>query len=391
MKVLLAHSYYRLPGGEDRYVDQLASLLRSDHKVVLLGRRNEELGGKLRTLERLFFSPKERDRVCRVIDECSPDIIHVHNVYPSLGPAVHLAAASRGIPLVMTVHNHRLRCPNGYMFTEGSTCSRCMDGAYFNAALHHCFPDRTQAAAYAAALWTHRYPFKIEDKVTLFVGVSNFMREQLVSWGMPSERVIAVRNFTDHRPRSSAPPAGRFGAYVGRISPEKGLDVLLKALESAGDPPFRIVGDGPQLQASQLLADRLGLRHTIFLGRLPPTQIADIMADSRFVAVPSLWEETSCLSGMEGLAGGRPLLVARIGALPELVQHGEGLSFEPGDVNDMAAKIQRLMEDDDLCQQAGQRGLELVRREFTPKVHLQRIEGAYERAIALHTKAAGAQ
>ena len=274
-----------------------------------------------------------------------------------------------------------MRCPNGYMFTEGRNCRRCQTGGYHNAVLHQCFEERSQAAAYAGILWTHRFVMKLEQKVSMFVGVSEFVRGELIAWGLPASRIAVVRNFTDHDYHNADETPGSFGLFIGRLSDEKGVAVLLESLKRAGDPPFKIVGDGPARPALLAQAAGLGLENTKWLGRVDPAAVPRLVRESRFIAIPSLWRETSCLAGIEGMAGGRPLLVTDLGALPELVEGGAGLKCRPGDPTDMSAKMVRLMTDDDLCRKAGGRGLHLVRSEFGPEIHLRRLESVYEKVL----------
>lgn len=379
MRVLIAHSFYRLSGGEDRYVEQQVGLLRSRHEVELLARHNRDLQGGLATATRMTLSTSELKSVQDAVDRFQPDLIHLHNAYPALGPAVHLAAKRRDVPLVLTVHNFRLRCPNGYTFTEGAPCVRCVNGNYLNAVVHRCFPSRSQAAGYAASLWVHRFVLKLDAKVTAFIAPSEFVGNRLVDWGVARPRVEIVRNYTELDSGSPAP--GSFGMYLGRLSSEKGIDVLLHALARAGDPPFRIVGDGPLRTALVDVARELGLERTEFVGQVPSEQVPALLREARFLALPSLWDENAPLAALEAMAAGRPLLVTEKGGLPELVANGEGLVCEAGDAHDLADKISTLMADAALCEATGRRALARSREEFTPAAHLRRLESAYERVL----------
>ena len=378
MRILIAHCFYRLPGGEDRYVEQQMEVLGPRHTVELLARRNEDLGGNLDTARRMLRSSKETRAVGETIARFKPDVIHLHNSYPSLGPAVQLAAERRRVPLVMTVHNFRLRCPNGYMFTEGKPCYRCEGGLYHNALLHNCFPSRGQAATYAAALWLHRFVLRVQDKVTLFLTPSRYVSERVLSWGFDPQRVKVLRNFTDIPPHAGRP--GSYGIYVGRLSSEKGLDVMLRALARAGDPPFRVVGDGTVRPALEALARELGLANTVFVGRVAPARVSELLEDARYAAMPSLWDEVAGIAALEAMAVGRPLLVTEKGGLPELIETGEGLLARAGDVEDTAAKVKILMEDDVRWHQMSERALTRARNEFTPEAHAIQLEQAYEDA-----------
>jgi glycosyltransferase involved in cell wall biosynthesis len=382
VRVLIAHSFYRLAGGEDRYVRQQTELLSHDHEVELFSRRNDELPGGVSSVLTMTLSEKRIREAVDVIEAFRPDVIHVHNVYPALGPAVHLAAKRRRVPVVMTVHNFRLRCPNGYMFTEGAPCERCIPGNYTNAIVHRCFPERSQAVAYAGSLWTHRFVLRLEKTVSMYIAPSEFMRARLRSWGFDEERIRLVRNFTDVKAMAASPP-GSFGMYLGRLSSEKGLEVLLRALRQAGDPPFRIVGDGPLESGLAELAADLGLERCLFLGRKTPDEVTSLLKECRFLAMPSLCHENSPLAALEALTVGRPLLTSTMGGLPELVGQDRGLTFQSGDISDAADKITLFMGDEALCKTTGAAAAEFAATELSPGRHQAGIEDAYAGAASL--------
>jgi glycosyltransferase involved in cell wall biosynthesis len=354
--------------------------LSRTHDVHLLEEGNEDLSDGLRTALGMMYSPDRKREVTELIERFKPDLIHVHNVYPALGPAVHLAAAEAAVPLVMTVHNYRLRCPNGYRFTEGAVCNRCMKGVYAHAMLHRCFPSVKQSAAYASALWVHRFLVRLSSKVAAFLTPSGFVCDWLVREGIEASRVSVVPNFVESRSEANA-RVGEYGVYIGRLSSEKGLDVLLRALAAAGDPPFRIVGDGPEETRLLALREEVGLENTTFEGRLRPDEVDPLVRHSRYLVMPALSDENCPMSALEAMSLGRPLLVTRRGGLPELVRNENGLICRPGDPADMAASLRRLVDDPDLCERAGQRGLDLHARSFTPQAHLELLESAYRACL----------
>jgi glycosyltransferase involved in cell wall biosynthesis len=155
------------------------------------------------------------------------------------------------------------------------------------------------------------------------------------------------------------------------------LDVLLAALDRAGDPPFMIAGDGPLRRALEDLAGRLGLVNTMFLGWQSPQQSRELVAAARYVAIPSIGEETANLAALEALSAARPLLVSQRGALPELVASGAGLACRPGDDMDLSEKISLLMKDDALCRRASAEAAEFARRWLDSKFHLSELVSLY--------------
>jgi glycosyltransferase involved in cell wall biosynthesis len=379
LRILYAHCFYRTPGGEDRHVRDQVALVSRVHDVELLAEANLDLSRTPLTAARMAYSPKKTREVLAVIDRFAPDILHLHNAYPSLGAAAVLAARERSIPLVMTVHNFRLRCPNGLMFTENAVCRRCQSGAYVNAIVHRCFPTRAQAGAYAAALWVHRFLMRLDEQVAAFVVPSEFVRGRLLEWGIDASRIRMVRHFVSPSDFTEvATPSGSYGAFAGRLSSEKGLHVLLRALRRAGDPRFSLIGDGPQRASLEAMARDLALTNTTFHGWRRPDEVRALIREARYVAVPSVWEETASLAALEALAAGRPLLVSNRGALPELVATGAGLHSRPGDEIDMAEKIRQLVNDEALCRQASSRAREFARRWLAPDRHLADLDSLYQ-------------
>jgi glycosyltransferase involved in cell wall biosynthesis len=207
------------------------------------------------------------------------------------------------------------------------------------------------------------------------------MRTTLRHWGIPDERVTLIRNYTWPMAAANSVP-GEHGAYVGRLSREKGVHVLLEALRNAGDPRFLIVGDGPEAMQLRRTASRLGLRSTSFLGEMPAEGVIRVLRTARFVVLPSLWNENAPLVALEAMARGRPLLVSSVGGLPELAADGRGWSCQPGDIFGLARQIGLLMRDDAMCRQAGDAALAFARDELTPSRHRVRLEHAYRSLIS---------
>jgi len=379
MRILIAHSSYRIAGGEDRYVQQQIELLSTAHDIEVIRPHNRDLEGGLRTGARMLYSGTLAQHVMDVMHRFRPHIVHLHNAYPSLGPAVQVATCRLQIPLVMTVHNHRLRCPNGYMFTQGGFCQRCRHGNYVHALMNKCFPSRTQAVAYGMTLWAHRFIMKLEAGVRLFIAPSRYMLNRLEEWGLGGSRASLVPNFAWPAAVWDDGTPGAYGMYLGRMSAEKGLLSLLEALRLAGDPPFRFVGEGPLLESLSTAAKSLGLSNTVFAGRVPPKDAAALVGQARYLAMPSLCEENAPLAALEAMSAGRPLLVSDRGGLPELVDNDPSLTCPAGKAPDWAQAIRRLHVDDRLCVTAGRRALRTFRHSYSPEMHRSWLEASYAR------------
>jgi glycosyltransferase involved in cell wall biosynthesis len=207
------------------------------------------------------------------------------------------------------------------------------------------------------------------------------MRQRLLDWRIAPERVETIRNFTHGIHTSMVGPVGTYGMFVGRLSMEKGADVLLKALRLAGDPPFRVVGDGPARSMLERMALDLGLRNATFMGWQTPVALTNLLGGARYVTLPSVWEENAPLVALEALAAGRPLIVSDIGGLPELVESGSGVVSRRGDPSDLAAKIHLFMHNDDTCAYASQKATAAARQWLTPERHLRSLESVYANVV----------
>jgi len=215
------------------------------------------------------------------------------------------------------------------------------------------------------------------------------MRDRLLSWGIPARRIRTIRNFvTSIPPRAS--PSGEYGMFVGRLAREKGIDTLLEGLALAGDPPFRIVGEGPIASELKASSVRLHLKNVVFTGRLAARAVADLLARSRYLVMPSVCEENAPMAVLESMAAGCPILVSRRGGLTELVQGGSGLTFEPGDPQSLAEMIHVLARESDTCKELGIRGRLFAQEHLSAEGHREQLEQLYERVTGgKSTHAAG--
>jgi GT2 family glycosyltransferase len=228
-------------------------------------------------------------------------------------------------------------------------------------------------------LSAHRLGFRLENVIDCFVAPTQFMADKLRSWGIPSDRITIVRYFTASHP--PATPPGRTGLYLGRLSAEKGVDVLLEALARAGDPAFEIAGGGPADHDLRRRAADLGLMNVTFLGQLEKAGVNDALQRARYVVVPSIWDEPFGIVALEALAAGRPVIGTATGGLEELVDKGGGIVIPPSDADALAAAIGRCVADDELIAAAAERGRAVANSDFTPLVHLAALERMYAAVV----------
>lgn len=379
MRILLVHNYYRRWGGADATVRFDAGLLRSaGHEVVEYSRHSSEMAGRGATALSAFHSTRTVQDIHRLCRDRF-DVAHVHNVMPLISPSVYGAIARHGIPIVQTVNDYRMMCVNGVFFTQGAVCTRCRDGNFLHALPRTCHPEGKAATwLYAAVLGLARMTRTFMRHVTLFMAVSDFVRRQLRQTGIPEARIMVKGNI----PTLEVSPsyaAGRYGLYMGRLSAEKGVWTLLRALEGRRDFPFKIAGTGPEEASMRKHVAERGMGHVEFLGFVEGTARFDLLRGAAFLACPSECHETFGISPLEALSVGTPVVAARSGGLPELVVPGvTGALFDPQDAVGLTAAMGEARGWDAEIRRSARRFFD---ERLTSRAALDGLERAYSRAL----------
>ena len=295
----------------------------------------------LASLPRFFHSREAGEKFARLIDDFRPDVIHAHGIYHHLTNAILAPARQRGVPIVYTLHDYKLICPAYHFYTpQNGVCERCRGGRQWRCLTNRCTQGPlAMDALYALEGWIQWHGGALRSAVARFVGPCRFIVDKFAEHGFPREKLRYVPNFfesADDAPAAADEVAalrqarGRHILYFGRLSPEKGVDVLIDAA-AAANAPLTIVGDGPQRDALERQARALGAR-CLFTGHLKGAALWAEVEAATAVALPSLWYEIAPKSVLEAQARGKPVVTTRIGGLPELVEDGEnGLLVEPGD------------------------------------------------------------
>jgi glycosyltransferase involved in cell wall biosynthesis len=345
--VLLLHNRYRQAGGEDTVVGAEQALLESrGHAVRRFEVSNDTIGGvssRIRAAGRAIYSFAARRDVARELEGFAADVVHVHNFFPLLSPAVYSAARHAGAAVVQTVHNFRLLCPSGILFRDGHPCEECMGRAVaWPSVLHGCYRgSRVATAPVAAMLAAHRALRTWSRLVDRYITPSEFVRQLLVRGGFPPERIDVKPHFVaGDPPRGDG--RGGYALAVARLAEEKGIGTLLAAWRRLRrEVPLKIVGDGPLRE--ELAAASRDLPQVEWIGHVPPERVRELMQAASVLVVPSVWYETFGMVIVEAFAAGLPVIAARHGAMAELVGHGHsGLHVAPGDPAELAVAVERL-------------------------------------------------
>ncbi|MGW2228614.1 glycosyltransferase [Streptomyces formicae] len=393
MHVLVVHNRYgsAQPSGENKVVDQEVALLRAaGHRVEVFERRSDDIGarslmGKVAVPLLVPWNPSVRSELATRLRTSRPDVVHVHNVFPLLSPAVLAACADAGVPAVATLHNYTQICPPGTLQRDGKPCTECVGAtAPVPAVRHGCYRNsRLATVPLAVSLSVNRRRWW--SGVERFFCISAAQRDVLVRAGMPAERLAVKHNFVPD-PDERRTGDGEHLLYLGRLAEAKGLRLLMAAwdeLAASGGVgvPLVIAGTGPlEHEVTGWAAGRDDVR---YVGLYDTAQCQRAIARSVAVLAPSTWLEAFGLVVVEAMAAGVPTVAAGHGAFVELVDDGvTGLLHRPGDSGSLAARIRRIAADQGRNREMGQAARRRYEQGFSPAVGLERLVEGYRTAIA---------
>ena len=384
MRILAIHNYYQIRGGEDEcYEAEMELLQKHGHLVDLYQEKNDRVAalGKLRTAARTLWSRPSYQAVKQRLTAQAYDVVHVQNFFPLISPSVYYAARDRGVPVVQTLHNYRLLCPNALFFRDGKVCEDCMGKEIaYPGVIHRCYrQSKTASAGVAMMLAFHRAKNTWLEQVDLYIALTEFARQKFIEGGLPADKIVVKPNFVGLDPGIGEGQGG-YALYVGRLSVEKGLDTLLAAWKQLKSHiPLKIVGEGPL--AAQVIEATKQLPSVEWLGRRPMTEVYDLMGEAKFLVFPSKWYETFGRVAVEAFAKGTPVIAANIGAIAELVEAGRtGLHFRPGDAEDLATQIEWALENSEKVSQMRQAARVEFEAKYTAEKNYQRLMDIYAKA-----------
>ena len=348
--VLFLHNRYRVTGGEERVVEDLARLVRDEMgEPVHTLERDSAAVGQARAAAGLLRGGLDPAEVTRAVRESGARVVHAHNLLPAFGWRALAAARAAGARVVLHLHQYRLVCAVGVCFTDGQECTRCHGRNTMPGILRNCRAGLPEAMLYGAslALWQRRM-VEAADAVVI---PSAFAGARLRALGapLPWERVSVLAPPIRPAGAPSAAP-GTYALVVSRLAPEKGVDVAVDACRLAG-MALVVAGEGPELDA---LRERAGDGDVRFIGRASDADLAGLRAGAAIALAPSRSAETFGIAVAEAMAAGLPVAASNVGALPELVERD--WLVPAGDPRAMAQVITRLAGD----RQAGERGARRV-------------------------------
>lgn len=391
MRVLLVHNRYKQRGGEDVVFEAEEALLRSrgvEVRTHIADNVEIDRRSKVRTAIDTIWSLESYRTLRRVLSEFRPDVVHFHNTFPMLSPAVYDACRAQRVPVVQTLHNYRLICPNALCFRDGAVCLDCVGKLVpVPAVKYSCYRgSRLETLGVATMLSVHRVLRTWATKVDAYIALTRFSRDLLVRGGLPVERIYVKPNFLSEDPGVGNHEGGYF-LFVGRLSPEKGVSTLLEAWELLGDqaPPLQIAGTGPLAPEVEAAAARL--RSITFLGQRSRDEVYALMRNAAALVLPSVCFEGFPMTLVEGFATGTPILASDLGNLSSLVVDGEtGLLFAPGEPRRLADRVLWLANHPGEARQMARRARAEYEQLYSAKANFTQLMAIYEKVTRRQAK-----
>jgi glycosyltransferase involved in cell wall biosynthesis len=386
VRILTVHNYYQQPGGEDAVFEAEARVLREHgHEVLQCTEHNRQIDGggpigRLALAVDTVWSRQSHAKLTRTLAEFRPDVAHFHNTFPLVSPSSYYACRAAGVPVVQTLHNYRLGCPKATYYRNSRVCEDCRGKAVpWPGIVHACYHgSRSTTAVIAAMSAVHRFAGTWSGRVDAYIALSEFARAKFVQHGLPAEKVLVKGNFLDPDPGPGG-HAGNFFLFAGRLTAEKGVHLLLTAWSQLADGvPLKIVGDGPL--AGWVAEVTRGQRTVQWLGRQSPGDVHELMGQAAAVLVPSAWYEPFGLVAIEAFAKGAPVIAAGIGALPEIVEHGQtGLLHPANDPAALAEQVTWAWRYQDKLAVMGRQARQVFEQRYTRQQNYRRILEIYRR------------
>jgi len=410
MKILMIDKFYFIKGGAETYMFNVSEVLQANgHTVVPFSMKHaanvdtpyarffvdnidydiDSPIGKARVsvkaAGRMLYSLHARRRLEELLDLERPDIAHLHMIDHQLSPSILHSLKKYGIPVIQTVHQYKLVCPNYRLYNPRTEtiCEKCLSGRFYHPMVERCHKDSAGAGALIALeSFLHRKTQIYEKGIDIFHVPSRFMGEKMHQAGVGDGKIrhlfytIKVDEF---EPQFEP---GDYLLYFGRLAREKGIVTLLKAMKNVPTARLQVAGDGPMRAELEAFIRENDLRNVELLGKKSGAALASLIRNARFVVVPSEWYDNSPLVIYESFAYGKPVIASQMGGMPELVDHEEnGLLFEAGNVEELSSHISRLWTDTGTVVKFGKAGRRKAESEFAPQPHYERLVGWYHELL----------
>jgi len=385
MKILQINKYFYLKGGAERYYFDLCALLeKNGHEIIHFSQADSNNFYSAyssffpKTKYRFFWSWETARKLEVLIKKNKPDIAHVHLIYHHLTPSILAVLKKYKIPVVMTVHDYKLICPNYSLYTQGAPCERCCQHKYYQCAAHRCIKDSyIKSGLVALEMYGHKIFKSYEKNINIFIAPSEFAKAELIKFGLSENKIKVINHFANVNHADTPAKTGDYLLYFGRIADNKGLDKLLHALYiSKLSCKLKIAGSGPYLSEIRKLIIDYHLNNVELLGHLNTAELNKQIAGAMAIVVPSVVWETFGLTVLEAYAQNKIVIAHQSGALPEIVKEGE-TGYLYASENELIEKINLVINNKERLINLGSNAKKFLQTKYNPENHYQQLLAVY--------------
>ncbi|MBL4710014.1 MAG: glycosyltransferase family 4 protein [Flavobacteriales bacterium] len=376
MKIIQAHNFYQLSGGEDTVVaGERALLEEKGHQVIPYYKHNNLLKGsfkeKLKLINSTSWSKATFNEMDALLKEYKPDVCHVHNFLPLISPSIYDACIKNDVPVVQTLHNYRLICANGLFSREGKVCEDCLTQSPMGSVMKKCYRNSAlQTYIVANMLLQHNKKGTWSNKVDKFICVTEFAKNKFIQHGIPESKLSVKPNFVSTRLVKEKKED--YLVYVGRLEKEKGVDLIMKIAASVSIK-IKMLGEG-------VLASELSrISNVELIGQKAHAETVDYIANAKALLFPSILYEGMPMTILEAFSVNTPVIATDIGAMKSMIEHQRtGLLFPLNSQNAFLEAIKFILENENKMKEISNFAYEEFKLKYSKESNYRMLNLLYQ-------------
>ena len=386
MKILLVNKFHYLKGGSEKYYFELAELLKQHgHEVAFFSMEDEKnikteckeyfvksidlnSVSKLKAFD-VIYSKDNKNKMEEVLDDFKPDIVHLNNFQRQLSASIIEPIKKRNIPIVYTAHDMNAICPTSAMLYNGKICEDCLTEGYKCCIKKSCVKNSKLKSILGVIEFKYYKKNKIYKKIDCIISPSEFIKQQLIKGKISYNRIEVLHNFVMDSSINNYKDDG-YALFFGRLSIEKGVINLVKAMKKIPNGILMIAGDGPEKENIEkyIIDNRLESKIKM-LGYLKQSEIKQYISHAKFVVLPSIWYENCPYSILETMEIGKPIVGSNIGGIPELIENNKnGLLYKYDNIEELAKKMRLLFENQEIVNKQSEVSKKIFREKYSQEI-----------------------
>lgn len=403
MNILSVNKFYWRKGGSEAvFFNEMEMLEKHGHQVIPFSMHNPEnrespyaeyfvnevdyertdVTSRIKNASKIVYSFEARTKMNHLLDDFAVDLSHFHIFQHQISPSVFGPLKTKGIPIVLTLHDLKPICPNYKYYVNGAVCEACSGGKFYNCLKNKCTKGSTLGSLVNTVEMYFHYAMGYYQGVDRYIAVSQFHKRKMMEAGFPETQITYLPNYIDTQGFDAATPEQSYVLYFGRLSAEKGVSTLFQAALENNEIRHLIVGTGPLEDRLKQEAEALGLSNVEFLGFKQGPELVEIVSGATCVVIPSELYENCPMTILEAFAAGRPVIGANIGGIPELIEEGQdGLIFEPKNPADLAQKVRWIWANRGKAREMGMLGRAKMEERFNAELHYEGLMNIYQSVL----------